>query len=78
MAGISKGNSSDHRASTCGRDEVFITFFTIGNQNTLPLVIWSTVRHSIDPSINAISTLLLTGSIIFIFFVRRFVVEVQQ
>jgi spermidine/putrescine transport system permease protein len=63
---------------TLSWDEVFITFFTIGNQNTLPLVIWSTVRHSIDPSINAISTLLLTGSIIFIFFVRRFVVEVQQ
>jgi spermidine/putrescine transport system permease protein len=59
-------------------DEVFITFFTIGSQNTLPLLIWSSVRHSVDPSVNAISTVLLTGSLVFIFFVHRFVVEAQQ
>lgn len=59
-------------------DEVFITFFTIGAQNTLPLVIYSTVKQSVDPSVNAISTLLLAGSLVFVLSVRRLVVDLQQ
>ena len=59
-------------------DEVFITFFTIGPQNTLPLLIYSRVKQSVDPSINAISTLLLAGSLVFVFSVRRFVVDLRQ
>jgi spermidine/putrescine transport system permease protein len=58
-------------------DEVLITFFTIGSQNTLPLLIYSRVKQAVDPSINAISTLLLIGSLVFIVGVRRFVVELQ-
>ena len=58
-------------------DEVLITFFTIGSQNTLPLLIYSKVKQASDPSINAISTLLLTGSLVFIVGVRKFVVELQ-
>ncbi len=57
-------------------DEVLITFFTIGNQSTLPLLIFSKTRHSVDPSVNAISTFLLAGSLTFIFLVRRWVTEV--
>ena len=59
-------------------DEVMITYFTIGNQNTLPLVIYSTVKQSIDPSVNAVSTLLLLGSLIFLVGARRFVADLQQ
>jgi spermidine/putrescine transport system permease protein len=59
-------------------DEVFITFFTIGAQNTLPLVIYSTVKQSVDPSVNAISTLLLAGSLVFVFSVRRLLADLQQ
>jgi spermidine/putrescine transport system permease protein len=59
-------------------DEVFITFFTIGAQNTLPLVIYSTVKQSVDPSVNAVSTLLLAGSLVFVFSIRRLVVDLQQ
>jgi spermidine/putrescine transport system permease protein len=59
-------------------DEVFITNFTIGAQNTLPLVIYSTVRQSVDPSVNAVSTLLLAGSLIFIVAIRRFLGDVQS
>jgi len=59
-------------------DEVFITFFTIGAQNTLPLVIYSTVKQSVDPSVNAISTLLLAGSLVFVFAIRRVIVDFQQ
>ena len=40
-------------------DEFIITFFVIGNDSTLPMVIFSRLRRTIDPSINAISSLLL-------------------
>ena len=40
-------------------DEFIITFFVIGNESTLPMVIFSRLRRTIDPSINAISSLLL-------------------
>lgn len=40
-------------------DEFFITFFVIGPDSTVPLVIYSAMRRAIDPSINAFATLLL-------------------
>lgn len=40
-------------------DEYVITFLVIGPESTLPLVIGSSIRRSIDPSINAVATLLL-------------------
>jgi spermidine/putrescine transport system permease protein len=56
-------------------DEFQVTFFTIGNQNTLPLVIWSRARLSIDPSVNAIGTLMIAGSLLVVLFTRRFIAE---
>jgi ABC-type spermidine/putrescine transport system permease subunit II len=44
-------------------DEFVITFFVIGSQSTLPLYIWSSMRRTIDPSINTISTLLLATTL---------------
>jgi len=40
-------------------DEFIITFFVIGSDSTLPMFIWSTLRRTVDPSINTISTLLM-------------------
>jgi ABC-type spermidine/putrescine transport system permease subunit II len=40
-------------------DEFIITFFVIGSDSTIPLFIFSSLRRTIDPSINTISTLLL-------------------
>ena len=40
-------------------DEFIITFFVIGADSTLPLFIFSTLRRTVDPSVNAISSLLL-------------------
>jgi len=45
-------------------DEFVITFFVIGPQSTLPLFIFSSLRRTVDPSINAISTLLLLISLV--------------
>lgn len=44
-------------------DEFIITFFVIGNDPTLPVLIWSALRRSITPSVNAVSTLLLLISL---------------
>jgi spermidine/putrescine transport system permease protein len=56
-------------------DEFQITFFTIGDQATLPLVIWSRARLSIDPSVNAIGTLMVAGSLLVVIFTRRFIAD---
>ena len=45
-------------------DEFVITFFVVGPDPTLPLYIWSSLRRTIDPSINAISTLLLLFTVL--------------
>ena len=44
-------------------DEFVVSLFTAGNATTLPLLIWSKLRRGIDPTINAISTLMLVGTV---------------
>ena len=44
-------------------DEFVVTFFVIGSESTLPLVIFSRLRRTIDPSVNAISSLLLFANL---------------
>lgn len=44
-------------------DDFVITFFTIGGGNTLPTLVWGMVRTSLDPTINAIATLLIVLSV---------------
>jgi len=44
-------------------DDFVITFFTIGGGNTLPTLVWGMVRTSLDPTINAMATLLIALSI---------------
>jgi spermidine/putrescine transport system permease protein len=40
-----------------------ITFFTAGpGTTTLPLVVYSMVRRTVEPSVNALSTLLIVGT----------------
>ena len=54
-------------------DEFIITFFVIGPQSTLPMYIFSQLRRTVDPQINAIATLLL-ASVIVLFAVTFLVV----
>src|SRR5215469_669336 len=48
---------------TLSMDEIAVSFFLIGRDNTLPLEIWSRLRRGITPEINAIFTLILAFSI---------------
>lgn len=43
-------------------DEFIITFFVVGPESTLPVVIFSSIRTAVTPAINAIATLLLVAS----------------
>jgi spermidine/putrescine transport system permease protein len=48
---------------TLSLDEIAVSFFLIGRNNTLPLEIWSRLRRGITPEINAVSTIILLFSI---------------
>lgn len=56
---------------TLSMDEIAVTFFLIGRENTLPLEIWSRLRRGATPEMNAISTLIFLFSLIAIFFSQR-------
>ncbi|MEO8294041.1 MAG: ABC transporter permease [Gemmatimonadota bacterium] len=51
---------------TLSLDEIAVTFFLIGRQNTLPLQIWGLLRRGITPEVNAISTIIFALSVVVI------------
>jgi spermidine/putrescine transport system permease protein len=59
-------------------DEFIITFFVIGPDSTLPLYIWSSLRRTIDPSINTISTLLMVVTLALWVIAFFFTVRVER
>jgi spermidine/putrescine transport system permease protein len=60
-------------AFTMSFDDFLITSFVAGpGSSTLPLVVYSMVRRNIEPTINAISTLILVGTTVLIYFADRF------
>ena len=48
---------------TLSLDEIAVTFFLIGRQNTLPLHIWGLLRRGITPEVNAASTIIFLVSV---------------
>lgn len=48
---------------TLSMDEIAVSFFLIGRDNTLPLEIWARLRRGITPEINAVSTLIFAVSV---------------
>ena len=54
-------------AFTLSFDEIPVTYFLTGRDNTLPMYIWSVVRRGITPEINAIGTIIVAFSIVLIF-----------
>ena len=51
---------------TLSMDEIAVSFFLIGRDNTLPLEIWGRLRRGITPEINAISTIIFIFSLLLI------------
>lgn len=48
---------------TLSMDEIAVSFFLIGRDNTLPLEIWGRLRRGITPEINAVSTIIFVFSL---------------
>lgn len=42
-------------------DEFVVTWFNIGNETSLPVVVWGLMRRGVSPSINALATLILVA-----------------
>lgn len=49
---------------TLSMDEIAVSFFLLGRENTLPLEIWSRLRRGITPEINAVSTVIFCFSLV--------------
>ena len=54
-------------AFTVSFDEIPVTYFLTGRDNTLPMYIWSVIRRGITPEINAIGTIIVVFSMVLIF-----------
>jgi spermidine/putrescine transport system permease protein len=46
-------------AAALSLDEFVVTWFNVGNDLTVPVLVWGLMRRGIDPSINALASLLL-------------------
>ena len=51
---------------TLSFDEIPVTFFLTGRDNTLPMFIYSTLRRGITPEINAVGTVIVVLSLVLI------------
>jgi spermidine/putrescine transport system permease protein len=49
---------------TLSMDEIAVSFFLLGRDNTLPLEIWGRLRRGITPEINAVSTIIFVFSLV--------------
>src|SRR5262249_9807432 len=63
---------------TLSMDEIAVSFFLIGRDNTLPLEIWGRLRRGITPEINAVSALIFVFSLLAIMFWYHLHVRSEQ
>ena len=49
---------------TLSMDEIAVSFFLLGRDNTLPLEIWGRLRRGITPEINAVATIIFVFSLL--------------
>ncbi len=60
---------------TLSMDEIAVTYFLIGRQNTIPMEIFGRMRRIVDPEINAVSAIIFVASIIVIIIWARLMRE---
>lgn len=47
-------------------DEIAVTYLLTGRSNTLPMTLWSLLRRTVTPEINAVATLVTVASIVLV------------
>jgi spermidine/putrescine transport system permease protein len=60
---------------TLSMDEIAVTYFLIGRQNTIPMEIFGRMRRIVDPEINAVSAIIFVASIFVIIIWARLMRE---
>jgi len=63
---------------TLSFDEIPVTFFLTGRDNTLPMYIFSTMRRGITPEINAVGTIIVAVSLVLIVVSVRMLISSQR
>lgn len=58
-------------AFTFSFDDFIVAFFVAGPNTTLPIYVFSSIRRGVTPKINAIATITLLVSLIFLFIVQK-------
>lgn len=53
-------------AAALSLDEFVVTWFNIGSEQTLPVLIWGLMRRGVDPSINALASVLLVALVVLV------------
>lgn len=53
-------------AAALSLDEFVVTWFNIGSDQTLPVLIWGLMRRGVDPSINALASVLLVSLVLLV------------
>ncbi len=51
-------------AAAVSLDEFIVTLFVGGRETTLPVLVWGRIQRSVDPSLNALATVLLVATTI--------------
>lgn len=53
-------------AFTLSLDDVIVSYFTNGQTMTFPLKVWASIKSGVAPDVNALSTLILVGTILLV------------
>lgn len=53
-------------AAALSLDEFVVTWFNIGNELSVPVLVWGLMRRGVDPSINAIAVMLLAALVLLV------------
>lgn len=53
-------------AFTLSLDDVIVSYFTNGQTMTFPLKVWASIKSGVAPDVNALSTLILVGTIVLV------------
>ncbi|SFG48564.1 spermidine/putrescine transport system permease protein [Halopelagius inordinatus] len=53
-------------------DDFVVTFFIIGNDNTLPIYFFGMVRQGISPGVNVVATLIIVSTMVLVLLAQRF------
>ena len=54
-------------AAALSLDEFVVTWFNIGNEQSIPVLVWGLMRRGVDPSINALAVLLFALLVCLVF-----------